>query len=179
MGFDLYASHLPILVAVASKANGNFLEIGAGYYSTPVLHAIAAVRGIELTTVETNQLYYYMFADLITNTHGFIVVKQSTDYKIEDYDRWGMAFIDNDDCPRADLILKLRDKCRYIVAHDTENLKPNYGFDRLDGAFQYRIDFKFKRYQIEPEIIIPWTSVFSDTENLDWIRKAFPENGEQ
>jgi len=179
MPLDPYASHIPILAAVASRCAGRILEIGAGWYSTPMLHGIAAARGFEITTVETHQFYYYLLADLISEFHEIVMVSKSADYFISDSDIFGMAFIDNDDCPRSDFILKLKDKCPFIIAHDTQNLAPNYGFNNLDGVFKYRVDFKFKYLQIDSESVLPWTTVFSDSENLDWLRKAFPEHGEQ
>ena len=178
MSLNPYASHLPILSAVASRCNGRILEVGGGFYSTPVLHGIAASRCLELTTVETHEFYFKLLGDLISDSHEIVMVSKSTDYFISEFDSFGMAFVDNDDCPRADIILHLKYKCPLIVAHDTEVQADHYGFNRINEAFKYRADFHFDYLHMEDEIRLPWTSVYSDTDDLNWLRKAFKNHGE-
>lgn len=51
---DLFATHQRLLVKHMMQTTSPVIELGAGNYSTPILHEIAAAQGRHLTTVDNN-----------------------------------------------------------------------------------------------------------------------------
>lgn len=159
--YDLgYGSHVPILAAAVARTTGPVIELGMGWWSTPLLHMLCRDR--QLLSCETDPLWFSGFQFMQSSSH---VMRQVESWKREtDIDRikWDVAFVDSHPGEmRPDLVLRLKEKVRFIVCHDTEaDIPPsggNYGWKRLEGAFKYEVIYKEVR---------PWTTVYSDFEEF-------------
>ena len=52
------ASHIPLLVRVFDKSEGDILEVGTGYYSTLLLHWLANTSRRYLYSYESDKYWY-------------------------------------------------------------------------------------------------------------------------
>jgi len=109
------ATHLVPIIKAVLKLGGPVLELGSGFYSTPILHAICD----DVLTVETDG----MWANILSQWTGpkMRLVESIPAYlKTIDITRFKVAFID---CSIAGDRLKaveLLKDCPCLVAHDTE-----------------------------------------------------------
>lgn len=148
---DVYATHLPVLVAAVARTSGSVLELGCGEWSTRVLHEMCAARGRRLVSAESDAGWAARFAHLGTSDHQIVVVPDWGACAEIDL-AWDVAFVDHApfDRRRVD-VERLREKCTYVVVHDTE--EPCYEYEGAFAKFRYRRDFRQ---------LTPWTTVLSD-----------------
>lgn len=128
--YDQYASHLPVLSRIISAASRieSILEVGAGFYSTPMLNAFAVGAGCDHVVLESDKTW----RDNIT---------QWFDIKVQMFDlselpqdildqRWSLVFIDcQDERSRSRHALALKNMADMIVLHDSN---PDW-----DHAYKY------------------------------------------
>ena len=152
--FSPYGTHIPALAAaVAMARSGPVLELGAGEFSTAMLHAMCAATNRRLVTIDHDPNWVARFAAYRSENHR--VETMSWD-DIPD-ERWAVVFIDHAPAERRRIdIEKLRDRCELMVVHDTEDHR--YGYtEELFAAFAHRVDYKR---------LSPWTTVLSMTRDL-------------
>jgi hypothetical protein len=157
-----YASHQRALLAAVLRTAGPVLELGAGDFSTPLLHEVCRGGRRPLLTLESDPIWYGRFAAFASSSHRVELVTDWNTCTAIDEARWSVVFIDHD--PMARRVRELErvkgvvgvEGPRFVVVHDTE---PAYrhqypGLQDMLNAFSYRRDF------VELE---PWTTVVSDT----------------
>lgn len=154
-----YATHLPLLVACVAHTSGPVLELGCGAYSTPVLHAMCVGR--RLISLENDPGWYARFQHLQSGEHIVNLIEAP----------WGevglrgpydVALVDHSPpIQRVKDIVRLRDCTRLLVVHDTENRCYNY--EPVLTTFRYRVEWQG---------YMPWTSVVSDQDDLEWLKPA-------
>ena len=167
MQTDPFSTHQPLLVAALLNTQGPILEMGGGYYSTPLVSAFANVQRREAHTIETGAGMYELlkrfsspfhkiwsvsgydfaadgrFMPRADTTRGQYIEIQSrflTDFCSEGPPRWSVVFIDQ--APgylRVPAIEHFADIADFIVTHDTE-LVDAYGFEPCLSTFRYRWD---------------------------------------
>ena len=128
---DLYATHQRLLVKYMMQTIGPVIELGAGNYSTPILHEIAAAQGRHLTTVDNNPDWLNRFKIFENDGHTLELLQSWDDFQPESY---GLAFVDHADPPghpRWLQVQKLLPVAGVIVIHDTED--DLYGYAKLMG----------------------------------------------
>lgn len=149
---DGYSTHIPALAAVMQIAPlGPVIELGAGFYSTPLLHALSAARNHDMVTLESNEDYIDRLANFRTNRHLICHVKSWDFAPFFDVGNYAVAFIDHELNRRKADGERLR-HVPVLVFHDTNNAA--YGLEPLLASFKYRFDYKK---------LSPWTTVVSDT----------------
>jgi len=170
---DKYATHVPLLTACAMTAVGDIMEAGVGYYSTPLLQVISRARGVALHSFEEHEEWGVRIQEL---TEQPVTVTTTIEKELRRLDPVpDVAFFDNGAfriCP-----LRVRGECmlaalemgvRLVIAHDTEPARrTKYGFDRVYEAAKYTVSWRGCYGDLEEDL--PWTSVFSDTDNLGWL----------
>jgi hypothetical protein len=159
-----FATHMPVLLAFLEHTNGPVLELGSGWFSTPIVSAFATDRLVR--TIETNPEWYVRVAGLgiyqpITqHRHQFLFVPDYNDAMILDQ-QWDVVILDHEPPPRRGHdALVLRDRCRFMIGHDSEH--PDYRYAEAFDQFRYRFTDSRR---------LPWTTVVSD-EPLDWLADA-------
>lgn len=160
--FDGYATHLPILTAsVAMASPGPVLELGAGAFSTPVLHAICTATNRQLVTLDNDPAWIEQFSSFRSVLHR-VELAVSWDAAIPD-DAWAVVFVDHGPAERRKIDIEaLRDKCELMVVHDTEDLRYEYPED-LFAKFTHRFDYKR---------LTPHTTVLSMTRDLSALSES-------
>ena len=128
---DLYATHQRLLVKYLMQTNGPVIELGAGNYSTPILHEIASAQGRQLTTIDNNPEWLNRFKVFESANHTLTLLPSWDDFQPESY---GLAFVNHADPPghpRWLQVQKLLPVAGVIVIHDTED--DLYGYAKLMG----------------------------------------------
>jgi len=152
---DPYATHLPLLAACVARTDGPVLELGCGLYSTLVLHALCLNR--PLLSLESDPEWHSRFSYLDAGTHRVMLAGDLGE--LPDYP-WSVVLIDQQPAAaRAPAISRLRQHAELIVVHDTEHRL--YAYEPVLSTFKHRVEWR--RYA-------PWTSVVSDTVDLEWLR---------
>lgn len=160
-------SHFPILAAAVARTTGPVLELGCGYWSTPMLRLLC--RYMDFWKEGHQSGFPPGWRKLESYDTDPEWAKRFDVPCVADWEKWkpeasryGVAFVDNSPGEsRVELILRLKDKAHFIVAHDTEaDIPPsggNYRWKELDGKFKFQTIFKDFR---------PWTTVYSDVEEF-------------
>jgi hypothetical protein len=148
-------THLPYLSRLCSNTNGHIIELGSGYFSTPLLHWTTQHNGKIFRSYETNKNW----ADTMGEPVSYIENWEKANFFEM---RWTIAFIDHGHALlRKEHAMALKDNADYIVLHDTEPKNEHiYRYSELWKHFLYRRDFN----QIEPH-----TTIVSNTQQLDWL----------
>jgi len=154
------ASHIPLLVRVFDKSKGDVLEVGTGYYSTLLLHWLANTSRRQLYSYESSDYWYKRATEKMRmeNDYHHIVYCPNWD-DIPTDKHWGMIFIDHGPNERRIVeIEKFKDKCDYMVIHDTEPASNRaYKYSEIWPLFKYKYDYNK---------ILPATSVVSNFKDL-------------
>ena len=146
------STHQCALFLAMLKTGGPVLELGCGYGSTPILHALCEGQRRALVSMESNAEWYERFAPLQTALHSFMLVTNwdSCDVTLGRSD-WSVALVDfapGWDRPKA--ISKLASNVEYIVVHDTEpEAEHTYKFDTVRGLFAYKTRFSYSKPNTE------------------------------
>jgi hypothetical protein len=153
---DVYATHQQALVAAVMATKGDVLELGAGHYSTPILHEICAVQKRRLVTLEHNKNWLDAFLHLSSDSHQLLYVSDWASCSLID-SPWDCVFVDHGPYDRRKLeIERLRVAgAGILVIHDTE--APIYEVEPVMSRFKHRKDYKTLR---------PWTTLVSDKYSL-------------
>lgn len=152
-----YSSFFPVLIKAVQNTNGPVLELGAGIFSTPLLHWLCAEQGRKLATYENQQEYYRFARKFRTETHE---VKFVTDWDKEDFDKkkWAVALIDHTAERRTIDALRLKKTAQYIILHDTQKeMNRYYKYSKIWKSFKHVYHWSFD---------IPRTSVVSNLSDL-------------
>lgn len=153
---DPYATHLPVLAAsVAMARPGPVLELGAGIFSTPTLHAICTATKRQLLTLDNDLAWIARFSSYRSAMHCVELVASWDDLGADTH--WAVIFVDHGPAERRKVdIDKLREKCELMVVHDTEDDRYGYPAD-LFAKFTHRFDYKR---------LVPWTTILSMSRDL-------------
>lgn len=171
MQIDAYSTHQALLVAALLKTQGPILEMGGGYYSTPIVSAFANAQRREAHTIETGPAVYELLKRFSSPFHkiwpvsgydfaadGRFMPRADTtraeymeiqsrflaDFCKEGPPRWSVVFVDH--APgylRVPAIEHFAESADFIVTHDTE-LVEAYGFEPCLSAFRHRWDSRLQ-----------------------------------
>lgn len=120
-----WGSHLPAVLACVAASTGPVLELGVGHFSTPQLHALCAVMGRQLVSVESHPDWLYEMASKYASD-GHTFSESIPERKLNV--RWGVSFIDHSPggANRADAFRKLIDVSSFVVMHDAQKDAENF-----------------------------------------------------
>ena len=122
-----FGSHKLVLAKALARVSTSVLELGAGDYSTPLIHT-AAERGVKVLTIEDNKEWLNKYKHLKTYLHDFKFISSKDTQKFYDNDteQWGLVFVDNGTWDaRFAAIKKYKDVADYMVIHDCSVLPGN------------------------------------------------------
>lgn len=148
-----HATHQQTLIRAVLNTTGPILELGAGWFSTPILHELAKHMGRRVITVEHDPAWYLELIHLQTDWHEFV--------KVEDWDEfipcgpYGVAFVDHHPAERRAVdIERLIPHVDVFVIHDTE--AAHYGYDSIWHKL---------RNVTTDKRLTPWTTTANGTAN--------------
>jgi hypothetical protein len=160
-----FATHVPVLLACLRRTTGPVLELGSGWFSTPLVAAFATDRLVR--TVDANHEWYdrisriCIYQPITRHRHQIVFVPDYNDAPMDDH-QWSVVLLDHEPPPRLCVdALRLKDRSQLIIGHDSEH--PDYGYGPVFDTFKYRFTLSS---------VLPWTTVVSDTDPLDWIADA-------
>lgn len=176
---DLVATHQRLLVGAALRTKGPILELGVGWYSTPLLHEIARAMGRPLWTVDNNMDWLGQFMGLADEEleQGFYHDLKLVGWWGELFDgtvssayrpfpdHFGLVFVDQGQpCEREYAVRGLIDRADVFVLHDTEESFA-YGYDRLLGTSRRKAKGQggLFEYQWTDKSQKAWTTVASNS----------------
>lgn len=149
-----WTTHMPTLIKVMQMTHGPVMELGAGLFSTPLLHWLCYENNRKLVTYEEKERYAKFAKSFNSENH---LVFHVADYdEIDTETHWSVVLVDHSDTRRAKDILRLKDKANYIIIHDTHSRA--YGYNKIWKHFKYIYHWKFAK---------PWTSVVSNFNSLE------------
>jgi hypothetical protein len=160
-----FATHIPLLLACLQRTSGPVLELGCGWFSTPLLSAFATDRLVR--TVETDRQWHAEISKICTlqpctrHRHQIVFVPDYDEAPLEDQ-QWAIVLLDHEPPSRRGVdALRLRNRCQLMIGHDSQH--PDYGYAPVFDTFRYRFTHSS---------LFPWTTVVSDTDPLDWLEDA-------
>lgn len=164
-----YGSHLPVLVKALSLSNGPVLEMGMGFFSTPVLHWLCFGAGRELWSYENDPFWTTAFRDFPTDKHHITLLPHVDargmpdgyyDWDAADLDKqWGLVFIDHHPGQRRHIDARyVAPRTDLLLLHDCEG--------RLDSGFKYSEIYPLFKYRFYYNATRPHSMLLSNTIDL-------------
>lgn len=144
------SSHIPILLKYFQITKGPVLELGAGLFSTPLLHWICAESGRALITYEHNKEWFEIARKFRGKNHLIRFVEDWNKVDLTEipskiskgYSKWGLVFIDHEGDRRMIDAIRLKFAAEYIVLHDTQD-QLAYDYQKFQDNFKYRFNWNF------------------------------------
>lgn len=148
-----YTTHMRTLIKVLNMSKGDVVELGAGPFSTPLLHWVCKDMNRKLISYEVDPEYYNYARQFRSPLHRIVQVNDWDE--VDSNTHRGLVFIDHNPFDRrAPDTIKFKDSADYVVIHDTEC---EDDFKTIWPHFKYAYTWKGCR---------PWTSVVSNSKNL-------------
>ena len=149
-------THLPYVAKLLQRIDGPILEMGSGFFSTPLLYWHTVKNGQTFRSYESKKSW--------AETMGS-PVRYIQDWSLADTNemRWNLVFIDHGQALlRKEHAIAVKDNADYVVLHDTEDkFEATYRYSEVWPHFKHRIDFTD---------ILPHTTILSNTHDLDWLK---------
>lgn len=167
LGDGNWGTHVVPLISAVINSKGPILELGAGDYSTPLLHALCKKEHRFLLSTDTDKQWLELFRDLETTYHKLHYVSVYEDDKMlnpkpEKWDDigndqfWGVVLVDHRPAERRRVeIERLKKNTNIFVVHDSEQL--SYQYEDIFATFKYRYDYS--RYRSRTTLISNETDV--------------------
>ena len=176
MAIDRYGTHLPLLLACATRTRPYpLLELGVGWHSTLPLHALTGPKQT-LVSVDGNKAWLERFsADFTSPQHTFRLAPFPLSAPDLFDIPWGTVLVDNATEERRVWIEALASKCIYMVVHDTQ--AKSYGYSEVWKLFDNIYHWKAEALRWG-KALCPWTSVCSNRAPVDWLEEMFPNKTE-
>uniref|UniRef100_A0A6H1ZSI1 Methyltransferase n=1 Tax=viral metagenome TaxID=1070528 RepID=A0A6H1ZSI1_9ZZZZ len=150
-------SHLPVLIKLVLMTEGPILELGTGFFSTPVLHWLCAEKKRTLVSYESSAKYIEVAKNYLADFHEIHLVEDWA--KIDISQHWNIVLIDHGPGPQRKVeFARVANNADYVVVHDSEpNNDKYYKYSEVAPLYKYRYDY---------DKLYPNTSVFSNFKNL-------------
>ena len=140
-----YSSHLPVLIKIIISTTGNVLELGAGIFSTPVLHWLCSPNKRKLVSYDNDPKYFNWIKQFEDKFHTVIFTDDWDTINIEQ--PWEVAFLDHKPRERRkEDIKKLANLAKYIIIHDScGRTDKYYHYSEIYPLFKYLYTYKIQR----------------------------------
>jgi len=138
------STHQAALISAVLSTNGPILELGCGYFSTPLLRALCASTGRELVSIDTNKEWATRFGCDAPANHSVIYAESLIDCEIIDAREWSVVLIDH--VPEDDRHVQAKrvaNRARYVVLHDAEPENDHrYHYSEIIPLYKYALLFQ-------------------------------------
>lgn len=147
-------SHLPVLIPLVLATKGPILELGTGFFSTPVLHWLCAESGRRLVSYESQERYFAVASQYQSSTHEVHLVNDWAVIDLAPY-HWTIVLVDHGPGPQRKIeFARVAQLADYVVVHDTEPRNDKYyNYSEVAPMYKYRRDYSS---------LYPNTSIFSN-----------------
>lgn len=162
---DAFSTHQPVIIHLLNTiTEGNVLEFGMGWNSTPLMHLICGFQNRFLLSVDTDPRWFDKFTGYKAPWHVLDLSGQPPIYTGEHFmfnKHYAIAFIDAAPAEiRQPVIERLKDKVDYVIVHDSECT-----FQGKKNVYQY--DFSMYKHVMHFRPMNPATSVLSNLDEVD------------
>ncbi len=136
-----YGSHLPVLMRALEYTTGDVLELGAGIFSTPVLHYLCWRQKRRLVSMDNDPRFFEWAGGFRGKYHDLVLVDDWAEADIEQ--PWDVVLVDHSpSARRIEEIKRLRQLAAVLVVHDTNGRwNKAYHYDRIWDLFTCRYTF--------------------------------------
>jgi hypothetical protein len=156
-------SHLPLLIKLVLMTDGPILELGTGFFSTPVLHWLCAEKKRKLVSCESSEMFIEVANNFISDFHEVKLVKDWDKEDIESQ-HWSVVLIDHAPGPkRKNEFARVANNADYVIVHDTE--------PQSDYYYHYSEVYPLYKYRYNYDKVHPNTSIFSNFKDLHEFNK--------
>lgn len=140
-----YGTHLGPLIRCMELTQGDVLEMGLGFFSTPYLHYECLLEKRHLTSYDNDKGWVKRFAYSTFANHKYqgpyhdlVYVSNWDDAKIEK--PWDVVLIDHSPSERRAIDIKrVANFAKYIVIHDSNSKhERDYHYSEIYPLFKYR-----------------------------------------
>ena len=153
-----WSTHQTMLIKTVMKCEGDVLELGAGLFSTPLLHWMCKMLGKKLVTYENDPQFYKLAKTFTSSRHKIILTEDWSDAPANKL--WGVVFIDHHpEKQRAIDAIRFKDIAEYIVMHDTEK----------GHKYDYELVYPHFKCIYQWTECKPHTAVVSNLKDLSWL----------
>lgn len=129
-----YSTHLEITVASAVRSGllfpkSTILELGCGFYSTPVLASIASAQARDLDVLSSNRQWLDRFKYLESHSIKRTLVEHANWPRVTFARAYGMVLVDNEQTVkhRLRLVHRLAQIAKVVVLHDANAIDQEEG----------------------------------------------------
>ena len=153
-------SHLPMLIKLILMTEGPILELGTGFFSTPVLHWLCAEKKRKLVSYDSQEKYIEVAKNYIADFHDIHLVNDWSTIDISQH--WSIVLIDHAPGPQRKVeMARVANNADYVIVHDTE--------PRNDKYYHYSESAHLYKYRYDYDKVYPNTSLFSNFKDLsEW-----------
>lgn len=133
-----WGSHLVPLMACVVNTTGPVLEVGMGYWSTPLLHRYCLAAGRTLVSIEDNAKWTEQFKPYHVCHHKVGSANYDEYLKNASHQPWSVVFLDHSPGRRraADAVM-FQDVAEYILSHDYSGAEVYDPFQEVIGNWKY------------------------------------------
>jgi hypothetical protein len=139
-----WTTHIGMLIKYVQLCKGDVLELGAGVYSTPMLHWLCKLEGKKLVTYD-NSNEFFRFASMFKSSNHKVIKIEDNNWDIVKPDRiWGVVFIDHHPQERrGQEAVNFCNNAEYVILHDSDPEYGNkHGYEAAYPLYKYRYDWK-------------------------------------
>lgn len=157
-------SHLPILIKLVLMTDGPILELGTGFYSTPVLHWLCAEKKRKIVSYESQEAFVEVAKNYLTDFHEIHLVDDWSKINISQH--WSIVLIDHwPSSQRKVEMARVANNADYVIVHDSEpDNDKDYRYSEVVPLYKYRYDY---------DKLYPNTSIFSNFKDLSSLGSLF------
>jgi len=160
-----FSSHQPVLIHLLNTiTEGEVLEFGTGWNSTPIMHLICGFQNRHLTSIETDAKWADKFKEYNTEWHSVVLADVKSVETGEHpllKKKYSIIFVDGAPAEiRQPFLEKMKDHGDYIIVHDSECV--------VQGVKNcYAYDFSMFKHVFHFSPVVPATSILSNLEVID------------
>ncbi len=162
---DAFSTHQPVLIHTLNTiVEGDVLEFGTGWNSTPLMHLICGLQGRNLLSIDTDPDWFKKFTNFESPWHHLQLSAQGPIYNGTHSmfnKRYTIAFIDAAPAEiRQPVIERIKDIADYVIVHDSECT--------FQGRVNvYRYDFSMYKHVLHFRPMNPATSLLSNLDEIN------------
>lgn len=164
-----FSSHQPVLIhTINTIKEGNVLEYGVGWNSSPIMHLVCGLQGRNLLSVDTDKKWLGKFTSYQNGSHELLHLSEEDLCKWDHSlfkEKYAIAFIDGAPGEARQLFIEaIKDNVDYFVVHDTEEVLKK---ENPHPCFSYKWDFSGFKHQYHLSKGGPATSLLSNLDEID------------
>jgi hypothetical protein len=146
---DAWGTHQPVLYEAVKRSHGDVLELGSGFNSTPMIHALTENTDRKVLTVDHDANWLSKFLHLQTPNHEFRVLGSYEDIR-QIQGVFSVVFIDEGNWEsRAESLKYFADKATYLVLHDSDYIERQLEFKFAEHFAYFKTYMPLQPYPYE------------------------------